>query len=340
MPLKIAINGFGRIGRCMARILFQENLDLELAAVNSRSSPKVLAHLLKYDSVHGIYAGQVEYESDKLIVNGQRIILPQMNALPEELPWRDLGVQLVMEATGAFRDGPTVAGHIRAGAQKAIIAAPGKRIDATFVYGVNQHDYDPDRHHVVSNASCTTNCLAPLVFVLHNTLGIEHGLMTTAHSYTMSQRLQDGSHKKDLRRARAAAVSIVPTSTGAATAVGEVIPELQGHLDGVALRIPTPDVSIVDFTALVKRSTSKEEVNQIFTEAAQGEMQGILAVSQEPLVSVDYTGSYYSAIVDAPLTHVMQGTMVKVMAWYDNEMGFARRMLDLAAYIGARLPEG
>ena len=337
MPLKLAINGFGRIGRCMARVLFKENLDLDLVAVNSRSTPKILAHLLKYDSVHGIFDGQVDFESDKLIVNGRGITLPQMDAVPEELPWRDLGVQLVLESTGVFRDGPTASGHIRAGAQKAIIAAPGKDIDGTFVYGVNQHDYDPDRHHVVSNASCTTNCLAPLAFVLNNTLGIEHGLMTTAHSYTMSQRLLDGSHKKDMRRARAAAVSIVPTSTGAATAVGEVIPELQGRLDGVALRIPTPDVSIVDFTVLVKKSTSKEEVNQIFTQAAQGEMQGILAVSQEPLVSVDYTGSYFSAIVDAPLTNVMQGNLVKVMAWYDNEMGFARRMLDLAAYIGDRL---
>lgn len=337
MPLKIAINGFGRIGRCMTRIIFTENLDLDLVAVNSRSTPKILAHLLKYDSVHGIFPGQVEFESDKLLVNGRQVALPQMDAPPEKLPWRDLGVQLVLESTGAFRDGPTVAGHIRAGAQKAIIAAPGKDIDGTFVFGVNQHDYDPARHHVVSNASCTTNCLAPLVFVLHNSLGLEHGLMTTAHSYTMSQRLLDGSHKKDLRRARAAGVSIVPTSTGAATAVTEVIPALKGRLDGVALRIPTPDVSIVDFTAVVKKSTSKEEVNQIFSQAAQGEMQGILAVSQEPLVSVDYTGSYFSAIVDAPLTNVMNETLVKVMAWYDNEMGFARRMLDLAKYIGERL---
>lgn len=337
MSLKIAINGFGRIGRCMARIMFKENLDLELVAVNSRSTPDILAHLLKYDSVHDIFPGQVEFDSNKLIVDGQRITLPQMDALPEELPWRDLGVQLVLESTGVFRDGPTVAGHIRAGAKKVIIAAPGKEIDGTFVYGVNQHEYNPDQHHVVSNASCTTNCLAPLVFVLNNTLGIKHGLMTTAHSYTMSQRLLDGSHKKDLRRARAAGVSIVPTSTGAATAVAEVIPELKGHLDGIALRIPTPDVSIVDFTGVVKKSTSKEEVNQIFSQAAQGELQGILAVSHEPLVSVDYTGSYFSAIVDAPLTNVMNGTLVKVMAWYDNEMGFARRMLDLASYIGERL---
>ena len=337
MSLKIAINGFGRIGRGMARILFKENLDLELMAVNSRSNAEDLAYLLKYDSVHGVFPGQVDFEYDKLIVNGRRIILPRMDALPEELPWRDLGVQLVLESTGAFRDGPSVSGHIRAGAKKVIIAAPGKDIDATFVYGVNHQSYDPARHHVVSNASCTTNCLAPLVKVLHETFGIEHGLMTTAHSYTMSQRILDGSHKKDMRRGRAAGVSIVPTSTGAATAVGEVLPELQGHLDGVALRIPTPDVSITDFTALVKNSTSKEEINQTFTRAAQGELQGILAVSQKPLVSVDYTGSYYSAIVDASLTHVMQGTMVKVMAWYDNEMGFAHRMLDLASYIGARL---
>ena len=333
MPIRIAINGFGRIARCLARIIFTEGMDLEVVVMNSRSTADTLAHLLKYDSLHGIFPGVVEAEPGKLLINGRQVTILQMEALPEELPWRDLGVQLVLEATGAFRDGPTVAGHLRAGAQKVLLAGPGKEMDGTFVFGVNHTAYDPDRHNVISNASCTTNCLAQLVKVLHENFGIEHGLMTTIHSYTMDQRLLDGSHK-DRRRGRAAALSIVPTSTGAATLVDEVIPELKGRLDGVALRVPTPVVSIVDFIATVEKSTSQEEVNQAFVEAANGELQGILEVSQDPLVSVDYTGSYFSAIVDAPLTKVMNGRLVKVMAWYDNEMGFAHRMLDMALYMG------
>ena len=333
MPIRIAINGFGRIARCLARIIFTEGMDLEVVVMNSRSTADTLAYLLKYDSQHGIFPGVVEAEPGKLLINGRQVTILQMEALPEELPWRDLGVQLVLEATGAFRDGPTVAGHLRAGAQKVLLAGPGKEMDGTFVFGVNHTAYDPDRHNVISNASCTTNCLAQLVKVLHENFGIEHGLMTTIHSYTMDQRLLDGSHK-DRRRGRAAALSIVPTSTGAATLVDEVIPELKGRLDGVALRVPTPVVSIVDFIASVEKSTSQEEVNQAFVEAANGELQGILEVSQDPLVSVDYTGSYFSAIVDAPLTKVMNSRLVKVMAWYDNEMGFAHRMLDMALYMG------
>jgi glyceraldehyde 3-phosphate dehydrogenase len=333
MPIRIAINGFGRIARCLARIIFTEGMDLEVVVMNSRSTADTLAHLLKYDSLHGIFPGVVEAEPGKLLINGRQVTILQMEALPEELPWRDLGVQLVLEATGAFRDGPTVAGHLRAGAQKVLLAGPGKEMDGTFVFGVNHTAYDPDRHNVISNASCTTNCLAQLVKVLHENFGIEHGLMTTIHSYTMDQRLLDGSHK-DRRRGRAATLSIVPTSTGAATLVDEVIPELKGRLDGVALRVPTPVVSIVDFIASVEKSTSQEEVNQAFVEAANGELQGILEVSQDPLVSVDYTGSYFSAIVDAPLTKVMNSRLVKVMAWYDNEMGFAHRMLDMALYMG------
>ena len=333
MPIRIAINGFGRIARCLARIIFTEGMDLEVVVMNSRSTADTLAHLLKYDSLHGIFPGVVEAEPGKLLINGRQVTILQMEALPEELPWRDLGVQLVLEATGAFRDGPTVAGHLRAGAQKVLLAGPGKEMDGTFVFGVNHTAYDPDRHNVISNASCTTNCLAQLVKVLHENFGIEHGLMTTIHSYTMDQRLLDGSHK-DRRRGRAAALSIVPTSTGAATLVDEVIPELKGRLDGVALRVPTPVVSIVDFIASVEKSTSQEEVNQAFVEAANGELQGILEVSRDPLVSVDYTGSYFSAIVDAPLTKVMNSRLVKVMAWYDNEMGFAHRMLDMALYMG------
>jgi glyceraldehyde 3-phosphate dehydrogenase len=333
MALRVAINGFGRIARCLARIIFTEGMDLEVVVMNSRSTADTLAYLLKYDSAHGIFPGVVEAEPGKLLINGRQVTILQMEALPEELPWRDLGVQLVLEATGAFRDGPTVAGHLRAGAQKVLLAGPGKEMDGTFVFGVNHTAYDTDRHNVISNASCTTNCLAQLVKVLHENFGIEHGLMTTIHSYTMDQRLLDGSHV-DRRRGRAAALSIVPTSTGAATLVDEVIPELKGRLDGVALRIPTPVVSIVDFIATVEKSTSQEEVNQAFVEAANGELQGILEVSQDPLVSVDYTGSYFSAIVDAPLTKVMNSRLVKVMAWYDNEMGFAHRMLDMAHYMG------
>jgi glyceraldehyde 3-phosphate dehydrogenase len=332
MPIKIAINGFGRIGRCLARIICTENLDIELAAINSRASVQVHAHLLKYDSVHGTFKGTVEPKSDRLVINGNDVPLFQVDDLPENLPWDKLGVQVVLESTGAFRDKASVEGHIRAGAKKVVLSAPGKKLDATFVYGVNHHLYDPAKHDVVSNASCTTNCLAPVVKVLHDAFGIEQGIMTTTHSYTMDQRLLDGSHS-DLRRARAAALSMVPTSTGAARAVTDVIPELKGRLDGVAVRVPTPNVSLVDFTALVKKSTTIDEVNQALANAAAGDLNNILHISYEPLVSVDYNGSYYSSIVDAELTNVMGGNLVKVMAWYDNEMGFSHRMVDLAAYI-------
>jgi glyceraldehyde 3-phosphate dehydrogenase len=336
MPVKVAINGFGRIGRCLARIIYTEDLDVELAAINSRSGPEIHAHLLKYDSVHGIFPGSVEHRTDSLRINGKEVPALQEDSRPEELPWRDLGIQVVLESTGAFRDKASVEGHIRAGARKVVLSAPGKRLDATFVYGVNHHLYDPAKHDVVSNASCTTNCLAPLVKVLHDNFGIEHGLMTTTHSYTMDQRLLDGSHH-DMRRARAAAMSMVPTSTGAARAVTEVIPELKGRLDGIAVRVPTPNVSIVDFTAVVQKSTAKEEVNQAFAAAAAGDLQGVLTISYEPLVSVDYNSTYYSATVDAQLTNVMGDKLVKVMAWYDNEMAFSHRMVDLAVYMARRL---
>jgi glyceraldehyde 3-phosphate dehydrogenase len=335
MPIKVAINGFGRIGRCLARIICTENLDIELAAINSRAGAQIHAHLLKYDSVHGTFKGTVEPKADGLVINGKDVPLFQVDDLPENLPWDKLGIQVILESTGAFRDKASVEGHIRAGAKKVVLSAPGKKLDATFVYGVNHHLYDPARHDVVSNASCTTNCLAPVVKVLHENFGVEQGIMTTTHSYTMDQRLLDGSHS-DLRRARAAALSMVPTSTGAARAVTEVIPELKGRLDGIAVRVPTPNVSLVDFTALVKKSTTIDAVNQALADAAAGELQNILHISYEPLVSVDYNGSYYSAIVDAELTNVMGGNLVKVMAWYDNEMGFSHRMADLAAYI-ARL---
>jgi glyceraldehyde 3-phosphate dehydrogenase len=334
MPLKVAINGFGRIGRCLARIIFTQRRDLHLVAINSRAGAEVHAHLLKYDSVHGTFPSEVEVKGGNLWIDGTEVLLTQIDDAPEKLPWGELGVEVVLESTGAFRDRVSIEGHLRAGAKKVVLSAPGKQIDATFVLGVNTHLYDPARHHIVSNASCTTNCLAPLVKVLHDVFGVEEGLMTTVHSYTMDQRLLDGSHS-DLRRARAAALAMIPTSTGAARAVTEVIPELKGRLDGLAVRVPTPNVSLVDFVATVRRPTTKDEVNLAFDAAAQGSMQGVLQVSRRPLVSIDYNGSSYSAILDAELTNVMGGTLVKVMAWYDNEMGFSHRMLDLAALVGS-----
>jgi glyceraldehyde 3-phosphate dehydrogenase len=335
MAVKVAINGFGRIGRCLARLIVAEKRDLDLVAVNSRADMERDVHLLRYDSVHGRFPGEVDARGESLYLNGREVRITRI-LQPQNLPWQDLGVQIVLESTGAFRDRASNEGHLAAGAKKVIIGAPGKKIDATFVYGVNHLSYDPQRHHIVSNASCTTNCLAPVVQVLHDNFGILHGLMTTVHSYTMDQRLLDGSHE-DLRRARAAALSMVPTSTGAAKAVTEVIPELKGRLDGLSVRVPTPNVSLVDFVATVEKSTTKEEVNQAFAAAQEGVLRGVLSLSLEPLVSIDFNGTAFSAVVDAALTNVLGGTLVKVMAWYDNEMGFSRRMLDLAAFIGQRL---
>ena len=335
MAVKIAINGFGRIGRCLARLIAGEKWDLDLVAVNSRADTERDVHLLRYDSVHGHFPGEVDARGEILYLNGREVRITRV-LQPQNLPWKDLGVQIVLESTGAFRDRASNEGHLAAGARKVILAAPGKKIDATFVYGVNHLSYDPQRHHIVSNASCTTNCLAPVVQVLNDNFGILHGLMTTVHSYTMDQRVLDGSHE-DLRRARAAALSMVPTSTGAARAVTEVIPELQGRLDGLSVRVPTPNVSLVDFVATVEKSTTKEEVNHAFAAAQEGALRGVLSLCGEPLVSIDFNGTAFSAVVDAALTNVLGGTLVKVMAWYDNEMGFSRRMLDLAAYIGQRL---
>ncbi|OGP73795.1 MAG: type I glyceraldehyde-3-phosphate dehydrogenase [Deltaproteobacteria bacterium RBG_13_58_19] len=333
MPIRVAINGFGRIGRCLARIIATEIKDVELVVINSRGDSVVQAHLLRHDSVHGPFPGTVEARPDSLIINGKEVKITRIDDIPDRLPWKEMGIDIVLESTGAFRDRATIEGHLRAGAKRVILSAPGKKIDGTFVYGVNHLTFDPARHFIVSNASCTTNCLAPLVKVLHENFQVEKGLMTTVHSYTMDQRLLDGSHS-DLRRARAAAVSMIPTSTGAARAVTEVIPELKGRLDGLSIRVPTPNVSIVDFVATVKKATGKEEVNQVFLTAQEGALKGILLVATEPLVSIDYNGSPYSAILDQDLTHVMDGNLVKVMAWYDNEMGFSHRMLDLAVYIG------
>jgi len=335
MSVRVAINGFGRIGRCLARLIAGKK-ELELVAVNSRADSERDVHLLRYDSVHGPFPGTVEARGESLYLNGKEVKITRI-LQPENLPWGELGVQVVLESTGAFRDRASNEGHLVAGAQKVLLSAPGKKIDATFVYGVNHQDYDPQKHQIISNASCTTNCLAPVVKVLHDKFRIQHGLMTTVHSYTMDQRLLDGSHQ-DLRRARAAAVSMVPTSTGAAKAVTEVIPELKGRLDGLSVRVPTPNVSIVDFVATVEKSTTKEEVNRAMEAAAQaGPLKGVLAVSHEPLVSIDFNGNTYSSTVDMELTNVLGGNLVKVMTWYDNEMGFSQRMLDLAAFIGERL---
>jgi glyceraldehyde 3-phosphate dehydrogenase len=335
MAVRVAINGFGRIGRCLARIMANGEKDLELVAINSRADITRDVHLFRYDSVHGHFRGAAGAHGENIIINDYEVKITRI-LNPDKLPWRELGVDIVLESTGAFRDRASNEGHIRAGAKKVILGAPGKKVDATFVYGVNHRDYEPERHQIISNASCTTNCLAPVVKVLHDQFGLEYGLMTTCHSYTMDQRLLDGSHH-DLRRARAACLSMVPTSTGAARAVTEVMPELTGRLDGLSVRVPTPNVSLVDLVATVRRPTSREEVNQAFVAAQDGSLQEILAVSFEPLVSADYNGAGYSAVVDAELTNVLGGTLVKVMAWYDNEMGFSHRMLDLAVHVGRHL---
>jgi glyceraldehyde 3-phosphate dehydrogenase len=335
VAVRVAINGFGRIGRSLARAMITSNRELKLVAINSRADITRDVHLFKYDSVHGRFPGTAMINGDDIIINDHAVKITRITE-PERLPWRNLGVDIVLECTGAFRDRGSNEGHLRAGAKTVIVAAPGEKLDATFVYGINHQDFDLGCHQIVSNASCTTNCLAHVAKVLHDNFGFSHGLMTTCHSYTMDQRLLDGSHS-DLRRARAACLSMVPTSTGAAQAVAEVLPELTGRLDGLAVRVPTPNVSLVDLVATVQRPTSKEEVNQTFKEAQDGPLQGILAVSFEPLVSTDYNGASYSAIVDAELTNVMGGTLVKVMAWYDNEMGYSHRTLDLAVHVGRHL---
>lgn len=337
MPIKVAINGFGRIGRFLLRIIAQrQEKDIEVVAINSRADSSVLAHLLRYDSVHGPFSGTVEARAHALTVNGKEVAITGITDDLSRLPWRDLGVDIVLESTGKFRDKESNLKHLQAGAQKVIISAPGKNVDATIVMGVNEEIYQPDKHHIISNASCTTNCLAPVAKVLHDAFGIERGLMTTVHSYTMDQRILDGSHK-DLRRARAAGMSIVPTTTGAAAAVAKVIPELEGKLDGLSVRVPTPDVSLVDLVAEMSKEVTKEDINSALKEAAQDKLKGILAYNTEPLVSVDYASSPYSAIVDAPLTNVIGGRMVKVIAWYDNESGFSYRMVDLVLYMGKYL---
>ena len=335
MVIKLAINGFGRVGRYIVRAAVNRD-DVDIVAINTRGDTKSIAHLLKYDSVHRSFPGEIKQKGEAIVVNGKEIKTTKVTGNLSELPWKELGVDIVMETTGKFRDRESTSQHLVAGAKKVIIGAPGKGVDATLVYGVNERSYDPFKHHVVSNASCTTNCLAPVAKVLHENFGIVKGLMTTIHSYTMDQRLLDGSHK-DLRRARAAALSMIPTTTGAAVAVAQVIPELKGKLDGLAIRVPTPNVSLVDLVADLSRDVTKEEVNGALKKASEEDLKGILLYCDEELVSVDFTSSAFSSIVDAPSTSVMGGNMVKVLAWYDNESGFSTRMVDLAAYMGEKL---
>ena len=324
MTVRVAINGFGRIGRTFFRAARAEAEGFEIVAINDLTDPKTLANLLKYDSIMGRLGADVEVKDDALVVDGKEIkILAERN--PADLPWKDLGVDVVLESTGFFTEGSKAQAHIDAGAKKVIISAPGKNIDGTFVMGVNDDQYDPQNHHIVSNASCTTNCLAPLAKVLNDSFGIEKGLMTTIHAYTADQRLQDAPHS-DLRRARAAAVNMVPTSTGAAAAVGLVLPELKGKLDGFAVRVPTITGSITDLTFTASREVTKEEVNAALKTAAEGPMKGIIKYSEDPIVSKDIEGEGISTIFDAPLTKVI-GDQVKVIAWYDNEYGYVSRLV-------------
>jgi glyceraldehyde 3-phosphate dehydrogenase len=335
MGTRIAINGFGRIGRCILRALnAKSGHGLELVAVNDITNADTLAHLLKYDSIHGAYKGTVKAKDGGLEVDGTTIkVLAERD--PSKLPWKDLGVELVIESSGIFRDKEQCGKHLTAGAKRVIISAPGKKVDATFCYGVNHQSFDPAKHVIVSNASCTTNCLAPLVKVLDDTFGVEHGLMTTIHSVTNDQRILDLPHE-DLRRARAAFESMIPTTTGAASAVGEVLPHLKGRLDGFAVRVPTKNVSVVDFVAVLKKQTTVEQVNDAMRKAAAGGLKNILFVSDEPLVSCDYIGNPASSTLDAELTSVMQGNMVKVVSWYDNEWGYSNRTVDLTAFIAQK----
>ena len=334
MSIKIGINGFGRIGRNTLRAAVN-NTDVEIVAVNDITDAATLAHLLKYDSVHGTFAAAVAVDNGALVVNGRRIrVLSERD--PAKLPWKDLGVGLVHECSGLFTSREKAAAHLQAGAKKVLISAPGKGVDFTMCYGVNHDSYRADSHHVISNASCTTNCLAPVAKVLHEDFEIKRGLMTTIHAYTNDQRILDLPHK-DLRRARAAAMSMIPTTTGAARAVGEVLPALKGKLDGLAIRVPTPNVSLVDLVAELGRTVTEKQINDALRKAASGALKGVLQCTDEPIVSIDLNGCSASSTVDLALTKVMEGNFVKVLAWYDNEWGFSCRMLDVTMLIGRSL---
>ena len=338
MTVRVGINGFGRIGRQSLKAIIERSPDVVVVAVNDLVDVELNALLFKHDSTYGAYPGTVEATADALIIDGREIrVLAKKD--PAELPWRELGVDIVLESTGIFTDAAKAKAHLDAGAKKVIISAPAKNEDVTIVLGVNEGAYDAERHSIISNASCTTNCLAPAAKVLHDRFRIRRGLMNTIHSYTNDQRILDVAHK-DPRRARAAGLNIIPTTTGAAKALALVIPDLKGKVDGFSLRVPTPTVSVVDFTADVENATTVEELNAAFREAAAGPMNGILGVSDEPLVSSDFRGDPRSSIIDSASTMVIDGTMVKVIAWYDNEWGYSCRCADLISYIAARLPAG
>jgi len=332
MALKTAINGFGRIGRMVFRAGLS-NPDIEFAAINDLTDPSTLAHLLKYDSVHGRLGAEVTSTDHSIIVDGREIEI-HTEKDPTNLPWGSLGIETVFECTGLFRDREKASGHLKAGAGKVIISAPGKDPDVTIVMGVNQNEYDAGKHHIVSNASCTTNCLAPVCKVLLDNFGIEKGLMTTTHSYTGDQRILDFPHK-DLRRARAAALSMIPTTTGAAKAVALVLPQLEGKLNGMAIRVPTPNVSVIDLVVQLTKKATAEEINEAMKSAAETDLKGILAYSDEPLVSIDFNGTAVSSTLDA-LSTMALGDMVKILSWYDNEFGYSNRMIDLALYMAGK----
>ena len=334
MAIKVAINGFGRIGRLLLRAGIERNANIDFVAVNDITDAKTLAHLLKYDSVHGRAPFPVEADQDAIVVKGKRIrALAQRD--PSQLPWKDLEVYLAVESTGLFTDREKAAMHLQAGAKKVLISAPAKNPDITIVMGVNHDKYDHKKHNILSNASCTTNCVAPIAKVLHENFGLKTGLMTTAHAYTNDQRIQDLVHA-DLRRARAGAINIIPTTTGAAVAATLVLPELSGRMNGIALRVPVPNVSIVDLTCLLEKSTTKEEINATFKKAAEGPLKGILEYTEDPVVSSDFNHSTFSAVFDAQSTMVLGGNFVKVLAWYDNEWGFSCRMVELIELIGEK----
>ncbi len=333
MAIKVGINGFGRIGRNIMRAAMDDS-SIDIVAVNDLTDAGTLAHLLKYDSILGNLKADIAASGDKITVGRDEFQVLSIKD-PAQLPWKSLGVDVVFESTGIFTNREGAAKHIAAGAKKVVITAPAKGPDLTVVLGVNEDKYDPATHHIISNASCTTNCLAPIAKILHESFGIRKGWMTTVHSYTNDQQLLDLPHK-DLRRARAAALSIIPTTTGAATAVGEVLPELKGRLDGISMRVPTPNVSVVDLAVLVEKKTTKEEVNAAFKTAADGKLKGILEYSEEPLVSIDFRGNPRSSIVDAPYTSVMDSDFIKVLSWYDNEWGYSNRCVDLIRYLAKK----
>ena len=335
MGTRVAINGFGRIGRQVLRAAKETGATLDFVAINDLTDTKTLAHLFKYDSIHGTFDGEVSSTADSITVNGDTIkVFAQKD--PAALPWKDLSVDVVLEATGRFTNAPDARKHIDGGARKVIISAPAKGEDITIVMGVNHHKYDAAAHHIISNASCTTNCLVPMVKVVRDTFGFRHGSMVTIHSYTNDQQILDLPHK-DLRRARAAALSIIPTTTGAAKATSLVIPEVKGKIDGIAIRVPTPDVSLTELTVEVEKATTVDEVNAAFRAAAEGPLKGILAYTEVELVSTDYIGNPHSCIIDAKSTNVIDGTLVKLSGWYDNEWGYSSRCVDLLQMIGSSL---